>query len=1047
MPSLDHMTKTELKKEVEKLKAEHEKYKSDHESLQNNELKMRAILDHHFQMTGMLDIEGKLVAANKTALELIQSKESDVLGKLFWKCDWWEHSQQQEVHSAFQRAVKGEFVRFETTHLNYKNEKRNVDFSFNPVIDDHGKVVYVIPEGRDITSKNQAKVALQISEEKFLKVFDFNPLPISITDIPDGNYLDVNHMFEKVSGFKKEEVLGKSIKDIGLYTNPNDHQRIISTLQEEGKLMDFKIDFKTKHGEIRHCRLFSEVVEIRGTPYIISMVYDDTDRKQAKQAELESKKRYGDLMDMLPEPVFETDKDRNITYANQQAFDTFGYSQEEFKKGMNVLDLLTPADREKARRYDSMRMKGLNPGPIEYKVVRKDGSSFPVLSHAISIMKQDKLKGLLGIMFDITKRKYAEDRLTESEKKFRTLFESANDGILILKNNKIIECNSKGVSLFGYADKNEIIGLTPSDLSPDFQPDGRKTSVHERANLARVRKGIPQRFNWRHIRKDGSLFDAEISLNIIDFDDNTHVQAIIRDITDRLQAQKKLKESEARFKRLFEDLGDAVYVTILGGENIGKILEANPAAVRQTGYSRNELLSMNIIHDLYVSGSGGLQQESWENKISSGEIVTSVEKKKRKDGSIYWTEVLVTPIYFMGINACLSINRDITERIKNEEDLKKALRKAKESDKLKSAFLASMSHEIRTPLNAIIGFSNIIADSVGNTELYEFSSLINKQNNLLLKLVDDILDFARVESGSLSINNERFDFNKLIDDLCEESQAEKESNTQLIPTKTSESLHIISDEHRIKQVFTNLISNAFKFTPEGRVEYGYDMVKPSEIRCFVKDTGIGIPHNQQDHIFERFVKLDEFSQGTGLGLSISRNIIRILGGKMWVKSTPNAGSAFYFTLPVNAEQEAKSDLPVARDSTSTDTSHRLLELKTVLVAEDDRSNYKYVKEILEGHSIKVLYAGHGLEAIQVLKSKDRIDLVLMDLKMPIMNGYDATRTIKRMKPKLPVIALTAYALKEDEQKAKEAGCDGFISKPFTKTDLMLMLRKQFALDS
>ncbi|MCK5684896.1 PAS domain S-box protein, partial [bacterium] len=492
------------------------------------------------------------------------------------------------------------------------------------------------------------------------------------------------------------------------------------------------------------------------------MTYDDTKRKRAEQAELESRKRYKKLLEMLPEAIFETDKNFNLTYVNKRAFDLFGYSNEDMAKGINGLNIIAPPDRDKAKEYLAMRAQGVEHGVVEYQAIKKDGSTFPVLVHVNSIIKDGKMAGILGIIVDISERKKTELELLENEKKYRILFESANDGILILKDNKIVECNSKGLSIFGFENKKEIIGMTPSELSPERQPDGRFTNTHEKENLIKASKGVPQRFNWRHYRKGGKLFDAEISLNTILLEDKIHVQAIIRDITEQVQAELKLQESEAKFKRLFEDLGDAVYVTLLGGKSIGQILEANPAAVRQSGYSRSELLEMNILKDLYIPGTGKLNSEEWEGKINAGELITSVEKKRRKDGTSYWTEVLITPIFFKGQKACLSINRDITERIKTEQDLKKALLKAEESDRLKSAFLTSMSHEIRTPLNAIIGFSNIIADSVKDPQLSKFSLLINKQNDLLLKLVNDILEFATIESESVSINYEVFDLNNLI---------------------------------------------------------------------------------------------------------------------------------------------------------------------------------------------------------------------------------------------------------------------------------------------
>jgi len=349
-----------------------------------------------------------------------------------------------------------------------------------------------------------------------------------------------------------------------------------------------------------------------------------------------------------------------------------------------------------------------------------------------------------------------------------------------------------------------------------------------------------------------------------------------------------------------------------------------------------------------------------------------------------------------------------------------------------------MSHEIRTPLNAIIGFSNIIAESTNDSQMMEFSNLIENQNELLLNLVNDILDFAKVESGAMNIVNANFDLNNLMDDLHLTFYSKKQQAVILMSQKMSEQIIVCSDQQRLRQVFLNLITNALKFTTKGTVTFGYELNSKTEIRCFVKDTGTGIPKDHHESIFDRFVKLDSFTQGTGLGLAISKNIVELLGGKMWVESEPGKGSVFYFTIPSKAgEQES---LILELDNTKT-KSLDAGETATVLVAEDDMVNYLYIKELLKSQNFYAIRANNGMDAVEQVKLNDKIDLVLMDIKMPVMNGYEATRLIKQIKPQLPVIALTAYALPEDELKAKDAGCNHFITKPIDKAKLFALINK------
>lgn len=632
----------------------------------------------------------------------------------------------------------------------------------------------------------------------------------------------------------------------------------------------------------------------------------------------------------------------------------------------------------------------------------------------------------------------ADSELLENETRYRTLYETANDGILIFKDNKIVESNSKGLELFGFESKDEIIGLTPVDLAPAEQPNGQKTLEFTREKLKNAYKGTPQNFNFLQTRKDGTQFNAGISLNTIILKKELHAQAIVRDITERVQSRNKILESESRFRSLFEGLGDAVYVTVLGGENLGKILEANPAAVRQTGYSKSELLRMNIIKDLYLPGSRKLQTNEWEKLIQQKELITSTEQKIRKDGSVYWTEVLVTPIIFKGQDACLSINRDITSRIQAEEDLKKALHKAKESDRLKTVFLESMSHEIRTPLNAIIGFSNLITQNTDDVKLKEYASIINKQNDLLLTLVNDILDFAQLESGVMEIDRRKFDISNLVDELYMIFERRTTPETKLKPVKQIEPLLLRSDQNRIKQVFSNLISNAFKFTPKGEIKFGYELNDDGDILCFVKDTGIGISKEQHENIFNRFVKLDTFTQGSGLGLSISKKLVNAMDGEMWIESEQGKGSEFYFTIPMDAQKT--EDVPtentvIEEVDVPVEEATIEAEVDTILVAEDNMDNFLYIEQLLISQGMKVLHAKNGLEAVGFIKTDKSIDLILMDIKMPEMNGYEATKLIKDLKPDSTIIALTAHALPVDKEIAIEAGCDAYLPKPINRSEL------------
>ncbi|RLD39118.1 MAG: hypothetical protein DRI74_01800 [Bacteroidetes bacterium] len=370
-----------------------------------------------------------------------------------------------------------------------------------------------------------------------------------------------------------------------------------------------------------------------------------------------------------------------------------------------------------------------------------------------------------------------------------------------------------------------------------------------------------------------------------------------------------IKKSEERFKRLFESLGDAVYVTQIGGKNIGDILEVNPAAIKQSGYSRNELLKMNIIRDLAVLNSGTeISSEDSDNKLLSGKTVSYVEKKRRKNGEEYWTEIIITPIEFKGHLAGLSINRDITDRKIQEEKLTIALDAAKEADRIKTAFLANMSHELRTPLNAIIGFSDLIDINTDPEDSAEFAKHINRSGLSLLDIVDEIFEVTLIERGQLSINKTQKPVYVFIDDIYQ-TVLNRQKNLGLSKVIIEKEMNGIdqytiafTDFNILRQVFIALLSNALKFTSEGFIRFGvFSSENKNELVFFVKDTGIGIPKEMYEKIFERFRIGDESRtrkySGIGIGLYISYRLINILGGKIWVESELGKGSTFYFSIP------------------------------------------------------------------------------------------------------------------------------------------------------
>lgn len=394
-------------------------------------------------------------------------------------------------------------------------------------------------------------------------------------------------------------------------------------------------------------------------------------------------------------------------------------------------------------------------------------------------------------------------------------------------------------------------------------------------------------------------------------------------------------------------------------------------------------------------------------------------------------------------------NKDLEDSL---QKLKKAKDKAVENDRLKSVFLANMSHEIRTPMNAILGFSNLLLkENITEDNRKEFVRLIIENGNDLLNLINDIIDISRIEAEQLKINLTKCNLNELFgniylyynDLIMRSKKIQSKVELKFTSGQKKEDIYILTDHHRIRQILSNLINNAIKFTNKGTIEFGFNLKNDNTIEFFVKDTGIGIARDKLNYIFERFEQVEDsytrrFS-GSGLGLTIAKQLVELLGGNIWVESTKGVGSAFYFTLPTGYS--------IINEFANIETSDERPQVynwsnKVILIAEDEKANFIYLNTILSKTNARIYWAADGSVAVELCKRKN-IDLVLMDIKMQGMNGYEATQKIKSMYPDMPVIAQTAYAMSEDIDKLMNAGCNDYIVKPIKSSELLPLINSSF----
>lgn len=380
-----------------------------------------------------------------------------------------------------------------------------------------------------------------------------------------------------------------------------------------------------------------------------------------------------------------------------------------------------------------------------------------------------------------------------------------------------------------------------------------------------------------------------------------------------------------------------------------------------------------------------------------------------------------------------------------------AKEKAEESDRLKTAFLSNMSHEIRTPMNAIVGFSYLLREpELSNQTMNHYIDIITAKGNLLLQIINDIIDISKAEAGEIDINKSACSIDDMLNGLYStyagvlESAQKKHIDLKIIPPEKDFKIITLTDDNRLKQILSNLLDNAIKFTHKGFVEYGYSLIPeedPKRIRFFVRDSGIGISAENAEFIFTRFRQIDESHTrdygGTGLGLSISKKLVELLGGNLELESVFGTGSTFHFSIPYEPVEHNIKKISEQMDNKITPNWKN----KTILIVEDNYQGFVLLKNYLLHTQAKLIHVSNGVEAVDICKNNSDIDMVLMDIQLPEMNGYEATAIIKKHRNELPVIAETAYAMTEDSLEAKNAGFDDYLTKPIEKEIFLSVLGK------
>lgn len=510
-----------------------------------------------------------------------------------------------------------------------------------------------------------------------------------------------------------------------------------------------------------------------------------------------------------------------------------------------------------------------------------------------------------------------------------------------------------------------------------------------------------------------------------------------QDITDVIKNRDELRELNYLLDAILNNI--PVYMFVKDPEDDFRYLYWNKALANHSKIPASRALGRTDF-EIFPERSDAekFHQDDLE-LMRTGERLEMQETYVTAAGETRIVQTLKTHIPLVGrVPLIIGISWDITNVQNIEQELIQARIKAEQSDRLKSAFLANMSHEIRTPLNAIVGFSRLMTTTDNREDEKLYSEIINQNSDVLLQLINDILDLSKIEAGTFEYIKQPMDLGEMCRNVYEIHKGRVQEGVTLTLDNEDDSLMINEDKNRILQLITNLITNAIKFTYEGEIHFGFKL-KKDYIDFYVKDTGIGISEEKLSHIFGRFVKLNSFVQGTGLGLAICQMIVEKMGGAITVESELHEGSTFRFTIPYDMYNKQEKFKKNAEREQHLKVAIKLLQLRTLLVAEDVDSNFLLMNTVL-GKKYKLIRARDGREAVDMYK-ENHPDLIFMDIKMPYMDGLEATRLIRGYSKDIPIIALTAFAFESDRERAIEAGCNDYLTKPVSQEAIEKILDK------
>ncbi|MFN8210995.1 MAG: PAS domain S-box protein [Bacteroidales bacterium] len=873
---------------------------------------------------------------------------------------------------------------------------------------------------------------------------------------------DVNYKAEDVEYITRDRVVDRNVDDTPLGKKPKfvellNHIRItgephklaasVSGDDSEGYYMGFLLSNRD-----------------------ILITWEPGSSKESKPSNNLNDSLFRTIASTLPEMIFEIDLTGNLVYANSEGLKYFGFTPEEMKKGVHISDLFPPAELKRAT--ENLALINYQNQSInnEYKAKKKDGTEVPIITHTFGIFSEEKLTGYRGIITEISEQKKNEEQVIREKAFLEHLIDSTPEAIVLTDiPGKIAIINKEFTNLFGYT-FDEAVGKYIDDL---IVPDDLKDQAEELDNIA-ISKGKATLQTIRKNKSGQAIHVNLITSSVVTSDVTVALIGIFRDITSERKAsiiQEILYNISTATLQQF-DIHD-IYPKIV--DELNKIWDTNNFYIvlydKETKVLSlpffsdekddfNEIPAQGTITGWVINHNRSvlLREEDMKQMEESGEIdLVGTPCKIWMGVPMRVDNEIIGVMCMQDYNSEMKFSQEdlyMLEFIANQiavaihkramlDNLIVARQKAEEAAQSKQLFMSTMSHEIRTPLNEVIGIANLLMQSNPNEDQVDLIKTLRFSANHLMSLVNDVLDYNKMESGKIVFEQTQFNLSDFIDEI--KRSYSLRANEKKLEFKITQGKNVPSevtgDQIRLNQILSNLLSNALKFTLKGGISVKVEELERtnnlSRIQFTVTDSGIGIPRDKQGEIFESFTQASADTTrrfgGTGLGLAICKKLVELQGGEIHVESSPDKGSSFIFSLSFGIPESRTSG--TVSDKTET---FRALEGKKILVAEDNKINFFVASRFLTGWGVNVSHAENGQLALEMIEKED-FDLVLMDLHMPILDGIEASRiirnsTVPRIK-NMPIIALTAAIMSESHDKIEDLNINDYVLKPFKPQDL------------